>query len=89
VLTGDFNQFIKYLGDALIYRYKPKAELLIHGDINTDYCIESNWKKQLVLLLTTHNLSQKANFATRIQNYSITATDNIFVDSKSCLENPL
>jgi hypothetical protein len=28
----------------LKYLYKPKAELLIHGDTNADYCIESNWK---------------------------------------------
>jgi hypothetical protein len=41
VPTGDFNQFIKNLGDALLYLYKPKAELLIHGDIYTDYCVES------------------------------------------------
>ena len=40
-------------------------------------------KKQLPLLLTTHNLSHTDNFATRIQNNSITNIDNIFVDNSS------
>ena len=42
--TGDFKQFIKKIDDALKYLYKPKAKLLICGDINTDYLIESNRK---------------------------------------------
>jgi hypothetical protein len=50
-------------------------------DINTDYLIESNRKKQLASLLTTYNLSDTVNFATRIQNNSSTAIDNIFVDN--------
>jgi len=41
VSTGDFHQFIKNLDDALKYLYKPKVELLIFGDINTDYLIEN------------------------------------------------
>jgi len=41
VPTGDFNQLIKYLDDALKYLYKLKVELLICADINTDYLIES------------------------------------------------
>ena len=42
--SGDFDQFIKNLDDALKCLYKPKEELLICGDINTDYLIESNLK---------------------------------------------
>jgi hypothetical protein len=38
-------------------------------------------EKQTNSLLTTYNLIHTVNFATRIQNYSRTATDNIFVDS--------
>ena len=43
--------------------------------------IESNRKKQLASLLTTYSLSNTINFATRIQNISNTAIDNIFIDN--------
>jgi hypothetical protein len=72
--------------------YKPKAEFLICGDINTDYLIESNRKKQLASLLTTYNLSHTVNFATTIQNDSSTAIDNILVNNsrlKSSSTSPL
>jgi hypothetical protein len=76
----------------LKYLYEPKTELLICGDINTDYLTESNLKKQLSSLLTTYNLSHTVNFATRIQNRSSTAIDNIFVDNSrlgSSITTPL
>jgi hypothetical protein len=56
-----------------------KQNFLINGDKHRLL----HWKQlktQLVLLLTTHNLSHKVNFAAGIQNYSITAIDNIFVN---------
>ena len=37
--TGYFNQFIENLDDALEYLYKPKAEFLICGVVNTDCLI--------------------------------------------------
>jgi hypothetical protein len=46
-----------------------------------DYLLESNQKKKLSSLLTTYNLSHTVDFATRIQNKSNTAIDNIFVDN--------
>jgi exonuclease III len=49
--TGDFNWFIKNLDDTLKYLYKPKAEFLMCGDINTNYLIESNQKKSTVLII--------------------------------------
>jgi len=79
--TGDFNQFFKKLDGTLKYLYKPKTEFLICGDINMDYFLESEWKKHLSSLLTTYNLSHTVDFATRIQNESSTAIDNIFVNN--------
>ena len=38
----DLNKFIKNLDDALKHQYKPTAEFLICGDVNTDYFAESN-----------------------------------------------
>jgi hypothetical protein len=43
--------------------------------------LESSRKNHLSSLLTTYNLSHTVNFATRIQNESSTAIDNIFVDN--------
>jgi endonuclease/exonuclease/phosphatase family metal-dependent hydrolase len=65
----------------LKYLYKPKTEFLLCGDINTDYLLDSNQKKYLSSLLTTYNLFHRVDFATRIQNKSGTAIDNIFVDN--------
>jgi hypothetical protein len=65
----------------LKYLCKPTTEFLICEDINTDYLLESSWKNHLSSLLTTYNLSHTVNFATRIQNESSTAIDNIFVDN--------
>jgi exonuclease III len=79
--SGDFNQFLKRLDTTLKYLYNPKSKFIICGDINIDYLNESNQKKEINSLLTTYNLTHTVNFATRIQNNSSTATDNIFVDS--------
>jgi exonuclease III len=82
-LTGDFNQFIKHLDDAVKHLHKSKAELLICGDINTDHLIrEEEGKKKLASLVTTYNLSHKVNLTTRIQNSSTIAIGNIFVDNR-------
>jgi len=79
IISGIYS--IINLDDALKYLYKPKVECLIFGDINTDYLIESNWKKQLASLLTTYNLLHTVNFATRIQNDSSNASDNTLVNN--------
>jgi hypothetical protein len=80
--TGNFNQVIKNVDDDLKHLYKlvAEAELLICGDIKTDYLIESNRKRQLASLLAIYTLLHTVNFATRIQNNSSTVIDNIFVD---------
>jgi exonuclease III len=79
--SGDFNRFLKRLDTTLKYLYNPKSEFIICGDINVDYLNEINQKKQINSLLTTYNLTHTVIFATRIQNNSSTAIDNIFVDS--------
>ena len=66
--TGDFNQFIKKINDPLKQLYKPKAKLLICGDINIDELFLGGGAS----LLTTYNPLQTANFATRIQICSAT-----------------
>jgi exonuclease III len=75
------NQLIKRLDATIKHLHNPKSHFVICGDKNIDYLNDSNWKKQLNSLLTTYNLSHTVNVATRTQNDSSTAINNIFVDS--------
>jgi hypothetical protein len=61
--------------------YIPTHEYIVCGDINIDYLINSDRKSRLNALLKTYNLQSVINFPTRIQNHSITAIDNIFIDA--------
>jgi hypothetical protein len=54
---------------------------LICGDINIDYLNECNQKTTNKLIIRNIQFDHTVNFATRIQNNSSTAIDNIFVDS--------
>jgi hypothetical protein len=77
--TGNCNQFIKNLDDALKHLYILTAEFLISGDIKMDYLIESNQKIQLATLLTMYTMLHAVNFAARIQNNSSTAIDYLWM----------
>jgi hypothetical protein len=79
--TGDFELFLNKLESIINYLYKPTAESVIFGDINIDYLTESYHKQCLNSLLAFFNLMSIVNFPTRIQNYSSTAIDNVFMDS--------
>jgi hypothetical protein len=48
--AGDFNRFIKNLDDTLKYLYKPKAQFLMCGRINTDYLTQSNQKTNVLII---------------------------------------
>ena len=50
--TGDFNQFIKDLNNAVKHQYTPTADLLICGDIKHRLSQWKQPKKQLASLLT-------------------------------------
>jgi hypothetical protein len=78
-LSGDINEFLKRLDAIWKYLYSPKSEFIICGDINVNYLNENNRKQQINSLLKTYNLSPTVNFATRVQNSSSTAIDNIFI----------
>ena len=52
------------------------------GDINVNYLADNSRKKCSDSLLLSYNLSNTVNFMTRIQNNSISAIYNIFIDTK-------
>jgi len=81
MLTGDCNQFIDSVKDALKHLYISKALFLICGNINTIISLKEPRRKQLASLLKKYNLKYAIYCATRIQNNSNIAIDNIIVDN--------
>jgi hypothetical protein len=79
--SGHFSEFLNRLESILNILHTPKNEVVICGDINVNYLVDNNRKTCLNSLLLSYNLSSIANFPTRIQNNSISAIDNIFIDS--------
>jgi hypothetical protein len=78
--SGDYHQFLRGLDAILKSIWKSKIWFL---NLWWHKYRLSQWKqlKETNSLLTTCNLTHTVNFATRIQNDSSTAIDNIFVDS--------
>jgi hypothetical protein len=58
--------------------------IIICGDININYLVENEQKKQLDNLLLMYNLISIVNFPTRINNTSASALDNFFIDASCC-----
>lgn len=58
----------------------PTIAIIICGDINVDYRVENERKKQLNSLLHSFNLTSIITFPTRVHNKSVTTIDNIFID---------
>jgi len=78
--TENFNLFLNRLDDILKTLYTGDTQLIICGDINTDYFTDNDKKRQLDAVLLTYNLSATVYFPTRSQGSSNTAIDNIFID---------
>jgi hypothetical protein len=77
---GDMSQFIEQLDSTLLYLVSIKLELIICGDTNINYLIESYKKAQLQSVLDTYNLVQIIYFPTRISSTSVLLIDNFFLD---------
>jgi exonuclease III len=78
--SGNFVYFLKGLETILKSLYSPKLEFIICGDININYLVDSNNRKQLDALLSSFNLFSIVDFPTRIQITSSSAIENIFID---------
>jgi hypothetical protein len=61
--------------------HSQKTEVVICGDININYLVDSKRKMCLNSLLLSSKISSTVNFPKRIQNNSISAIDNILIDS--------
>ena len=78
--TGNFDTFCTKLDSILKHLYTPTLDVILVGDVNINYLVDSSRKKQLEALLKTYNLISLVNFPTRTQQKSATAIDNIFLD---------
>jgi hypothetical protein len=65
---------------AILELFKHSINLIICGDFNINYLVNTNTKLQLDSLLLSYDLYNTVDFPTRISNYSSTAIDNIFID---------
>jgi len=58
-----------------------KSNLIICGDVNVNYLQESDKQSQLNALLNSYKLLSLVQFPTRTYRNSISAIDNIFIDT--------
>jgi hypothetical protein len=84
--TGNFSHFLHRLETIFQILYTPTLDFIICGVININYLTGSERKSQLDTLLLSYNLSGIINFPTKVQNASVTAIDNMFIDT-SHMEN--
>jgi hypothetical protein len=72
--------FLDGLDGIIRSLYKVNSRSIVCGDINIDYLVGSERKRQLDAMLLSYNLSATVHFPTRTKNQSSTAIDNIFID---------
>ena len=61
--------------------YSNTIEIIICGDININFLIDSTYKQLLDSLLASYGLCSTVKFPTRIQNNSYSKIDNIFINT--------
>jgi exonuclease III len=79
--SGNVNQFLKQLEGTLKGLYQPSVTSVICGDLNINFLVESLAKQKLETIMKTFNLSQVANFPTRIFNNKGMLIYSIFLDN--------
>ena len=77
--SGNYQYFIDKVETILNMIYSNSVEIIMCGDININYLINSTSKQLLDSLLASYGLHSTVQFPTRIQNNSYTTIDNIFL----------
>jgi len=78
---SNYQYFIDKLETILSMLYSNSVQIIICGDININYLIDSTSKQLLDSLSAFYVLHSTVQFPTRIQNNSYTTIDNIFIDT--------
>jgi hypothetical protein len=79
--SGNFEIFLNKLDTILSTLYKTDLKLVICGDININYLVDSERKRQLDAMLLSYNLFAIIDVPTRSQFKTSTTIDNIFIDT--------
>jgi len=78
---GNFNTFLTNFDLILQKFFNPKFNLILCGDINVNYLVESYKKNQLVNILQSFHLSSIVSSPTRLGPNSFSTIDNVFIDN--------
>jgi hypothetical protein len=78
--SGNFYRFLQTIEAVLQFVYSPSVRLIICGDINIDYLLASEQRKQLDNLLLLYNLVGVVDFPTKITNISTSSIDYVSID---------
>ena len=78
--SGNFSHFLLKLDTTLQLLYTLTPQIIICGDININYLMESEKRNQLDNLLLSFNLTNIINFPSRVLSTSAPEVDNVFID---------
>ena len=78
--SGNISYFLNSLESILNQLFMNPINLIICGNFNINYLVNTNTKLQLDSLLLSYDLYSTVDSPTRISNHSSTAIDNIFMD---------
>jgi exonuclease III len=81
--TGDFQYFTENLDSILSSLQKFNTKIILCGDFNIDYIVNSQYKLQLEYLFDTYNMKDTVHFPTRTTAKTSSLLDNFFIDKSS------
>jgi hypothetical protein len=79
--SSDFQLFLNRMDVTIKCFSKSNLILIRCGDMNVNYCIDTDSTRQLGSVLNSYNLFNTIHFPTSNQNGSNTETNNIFIDT--------
>jgi hypothetical protein len=77
---SNYSTFLSKMEMILRKLVLNKVKVIICGDINVNFMVDSSKKRQLEVMLASFNLSSAVTFPTRYGHNTSTAIDNIFLD---------
>jgi hypothetical protein len=78
--SGNFSYFLQNPENALQSLSTPNSNIIISGDINVNYLVESEQKNLLHNAFLMYNLIGTVDFRTRINSSTTSAIDNVLID---------